>query len=251
MWSALIPGAASLIGSLIQGNAARRAGNAQARASQEAIAEQQRQYNQARQDQLPWLTAGQNALTGQQAVLSGDYSGFEKAPDYTYALDQGLQGLDRSAAARGSLYSGGHQADVMKFAQGLASQNLNNYWNRLAGLSGSGQAAASQLAGLGQSYAANVGNQYNNAAAARAGAYYQTANNTTDALASLGNAFGNWYQGRNPSNTNATTYTDDYANTLAGSNANAYANNPYANNAFIRNPYRRNQWYASNQGLGG
>ncbi|MDC6416725.1 hypothetical protein LOK85_12680 [Xylella fastidiosa subsp. multiplex] len=74
----------------------------------------------------------------------------------------------------------------MKFAQGLASQNLNNYWNRLTGLSGSGQAAASQLAGLGQSYAANVGNQYNNAAAARAGAYYQTANNTTDALASLG-----------------------------------------------------------------
>ncbi|WP_419669930.1 hypothetical protein [Xylella fastidiosa] len=93
MWSALIPGAASLIGSLIQGNAAKRAGNAQARASQEAIAEQQRQYNQARQDQLPWLTAGQNALTGQQAVLSGDYSGFEKAPDYTYALDQGLRRL--------------------------------------------------------------------------------------------------------------------------------------------------------------
>lgn len=90
-WASLIPAAGSILGSIISNRSAHRAADAQTQASQAAIAEQQRQYNQTRQDQMPWLTAGQNALAGQQAVLHGDYSGFQNSPDYACALQQGCR----------------------------------------------------------------------------------------------------------------------------------------------------------------
>lgn len=79
-WASLIPAAGSILGGIIANRSAHQAADAQAQASQAAMAEQQRQYNQTRQDQMPWLTAGQNALAGQQAVLHGDYSGFQNSP---------------------------------------------------------------------------------------------------------------------------------------------------------------------------
>ncbi|HHW4685730.1 MAG TPA: hypothetical protein ACQGQG_10645 [Xylella sp.] len=235
MWSTLIPAAASIIGGLLGNRSADRAANAQAQASQAAIAEQQRQYDQARQDSMPWLRAGQNALTGQQALLNGDYSGFQNSPDYQYALNQGLQGLDRSAAAHGALYSGGHQADLVNYAQGLATQHLNAYWNRLAGLSEAGRSSSAQLAGMGRNYATDVGHQLNNAAQMRGWAYNKIGDNTTDAIAAAGNAFGQWYGDAHPAHHGAVGNT---------------TGNPYENNAYISDPYRRNQWYLGRQPVG-
>ena len=179
-----------------QKQAAKGAANAQQRAADAATGEQARQYDQTRTDQQPWMQAGQGALTQMQALNSGDFSSFKQSPDYQFAFDQGLQGLDRSAAARGSLYSGGHSADLMKFGQGLASQNYNAYYNRLAGLSGTGQTTASGLGTLGQQYANNVGaigmNQANNMASS-----YQNIANTNSQLAgTIGGAFNRWNQGR-------------------------------------------------------
>lgn len=231
-WASLIPAAGSILGGIIANRSAHQAADAQAQASQAAMAEQQCQYNQTRQDQMPWLTAGQNALAGQQAVLHGDYSGFQNSPDYAYALQQGLQGVDRSAAARGSLYSGGHQADLVNYAQGLAMQNLNNYWNRLAGMSNAGQAASSHLASFGQNYAANMGNQLNNAAQARGWATNRISDNTTNMLAGVSNALGDWYEGRQRHTNNGASF------------GNASTADPYARNPYISDPYRQHQWYA-------
>ncbi|MBS9522385.1 hypothetical protein KJA66_10700, partial [Xylella fastidiosa subsp. multiplex] len=58
-WASLFPAAGSILGSIISNRCAHRAADAQTQASQAAIAVQQRQYNQTRQDQIPWLTAGQ------------------------------------------------------------------------------------------------------------------------------------------------------------------------------------------------
>src|SRR5574337_138232 len=112
-----------------QSGAAKDAANASNQATQQSIAEQKREFDINQANQAPWLNAGKGALSQMQALNSGDFSSFKQSPDYQFSLNQGLLGLDNSAAARGSLYSGGHSADMLNFAQGLASQNYNNYYN--------------------------------------------------------------------------------------------------------------------------
>ncbi len=113
----------------------------------------------------PYMDAGTNALNQIGQLNSGNYSSFKESPDYQWTQQQGLQALDRSAAARGSLYSGGQSADVLNYSQGLASQQYNNYYNKLQNLAGMGQGAASALAGVGNTYAnATADNAYANAA---------------------------------------------------------------------------------------
>lgn len=159
-----------------QAKAGEKGANAQMAASAASTAEERRQYDQTRQDQLPFLEAGYDALRRQTAALNGDYSGFESSPDYLYARDQGIQSLDRSAAARGGYTGGGADADRMTFASGLASQNFNNYWDRLRGRAGQGQGSAQNLAGYGAQMAGNIGNNLMNSANARASSYANTAN---------------------------------------------------------------------------
>jgi len=171
-------------------------------AANDATAEQRREYNQTRQDQMPWLNTGKAALSklaglyglndsygadnfaGSPGTDGGDnhgqYNQFFQSPDYQFALNQGLQGLDRSAAARGSLYSGGHNADVLNYAEGLASQNFNNYANRLSGLAGIGQTTATNLGQLGANTASNIGNIGMQSAAAQNASSYDKTNAWTN-----------------------------------------------------------------------
>lgn len=139
---------------------------------------------------LPFMQAGYGALDKQNAILNGDYSGFMNSPDYQFALDQGTKFMDRSAAARGGLYSAGHSADMMKYGQGLATQNLNNYWSKLAGQANQSYNAGSFMGGLGQNMANSIGNNLNNAANARASSYAANANAWGNAANTIGGIAG-------------------------------------------------------------
>lgn len=138
-------------------------------------------------------------------------------PGYQARLQLGTDALQRSAAARGGVLTGGTAQALNQFAQDYASneyQNVynrayNNYatgynqyeqqqtnnYNRLASLAGIGQQTAQQLGTLGQGTANNVssnllntasqmGQNYQNAAAANASGYVGSAN-------AWSNAFGN------------------------------------------------------------
>lgn len=178
-WVAVGSAAVAVVGSYAASeNAAGAAEDAAAageRGAQLSTAEQRRQYDLTRQDQMPWLQAGQRALQLQDNFLRGDTSGFENSAGYKFAVDQGFQGLNRGAAANGSFNSGGADADRIAFGQGLASQYADNYWNKLSARAGIGQSTASGLGTLGANMAANVGNNYMNAANARASSYQQGA----------------------------------------------------------------------------
>lgn len=162
-------------------------------AANKAMAATQQNYDRTATNLNPYITAGGNALGTMQALNNGDFSAFKVSPDYQFALTQGLQGLDRSAAARGSLYSGGHSADVLGYASGLASQNYNNFYNRLAGLAQTGQSAASNLGSVGTGNAATIGSASMYAANANANAAYNNANTLGNFAGQAANAFGNWY----------------------------------------------------------
>lgn len=138
--------------------AQKAAGRAQASAAQDAIDQSTAIYNNSVDQAMPFYNAGTNALGQLEAVNRGDYSGFENSPDYLFALQQGTKALDRSAASRGSLFSGGQLADLQELGQGLATQNLGNYTNRLLGLSQMGQNQSQFLGNLGQNYSGQVAN---------------------------------------------------------------------------------------------
>lgn len=51
-------------------------------------------------------------------------------PSYQFRLQQGVNGLDASAAAKGGLLSSGHMKDLTDYSQGLASTEYQNMYNR-------------------------------------------------------------------------------------------------------------------------
>src|SRR5690348_4412492 len=155
-WVAVAVAGSAVVGAIASNSAANKeksatnnAANAQLQASQQAVDEQKREYDQSRADQLPFLQTGYGALDKENKLLSGDYSGFQNSPDYQFTLNQGIGALDKSAAARGSLYSGGHSQDLTNYAEGTANKFLNSYWDKLAGQAGQGQVTAGNLGNLG------------------------------------------------------------------------------------------------------
>lgn len=132
---------------------------------------------------------GAHGLAGQERARAN----FRSDPGYTFQMEQGLDALNRSAAARGMLGSGNTSTDVLKFSQGLADQSFGNYVSRLqplmnmyqSGLQGQASAYGNQAgiasnfgaqranlhSGLGQNLSGvfgNVGSMYNNAGSNKA-----------------------------------------------------------------------------------
>jgi hypothetical protein len=118
---------------------------------------------------MPWVNTGGQAL-GQTANLLGlngqpaadaAMSTFQQSPGYQWQLGQGLRAVDAGAAASGMLRSGAALKAEQTYGQGLANQDFTNYYNRLAGLSTTGEQAAAggaSTAQTGASLAQGAGN---------------------------------------------------------------------------------------------
>jgi len=202
-WGAIAGAAIGVVGSAMSNRSAGKGADAAAGAQYAAIDEQRRQYDQTREDQAPWLAAGRDAL-GQYQQLLANPDSIQDSAAYQWRLGQGMQTLDRSAAARGGLFNGGHSADLMRFGQGEASQEYANQGNRLAALAGVGQTTAQGLGALGANMAGNVGNALGNVGNIRQSQYQQQGWNNAQAFAGVGGAFNNWYQGNKANNPGGT-----------------------------------------------
>jgi hypothetical protein len=129
-------------------------------ATREQIAANRAIYDQNRADSQPWRDAGTEALTQMRGGTQpgGDYnrdftlSDFHKDPGYQFRMDQGTQALERSAAARGGLMSGGTGKALQQYGQDYATGEYSNAYNRfntdrttrfnrLASIAGDGQTA--------------------------------------------------------------------------------------------------------------
>ena len=111
---------------------------------------------------------------------------FETEPGYEFRLAEGQKALERSAAARGQVFSGGTLKALTRYGQGVASQEFGRAYSRfqqnrltrynfLAGLSGTGQATGVQLGQIGARTASDIAGiqigGITSAAAARASGY--------------------------------------------------------------------------------
>lgn len=108
-----------------------------------------------------------DAATAQQNA----FAKFQTDPGYQFALDQGSQALQRSAAARGILNSGATAKALTDYGQGMASQQYGNYFQRLQSLAGVGQSATNATGQFGAQSAQGQGNALMAGGAARASAY--------------------------------------------------------------------------------
>ena len=224
IWGAAIVAGAAIYSANKQSGAANKAANAQQNAANQASAASEQNYQRTADNLNPYIGAGSSALSQMRALNSGDFSSFKESPDYQFRFDQELQGLDRSAAARGSLFSGGHSADLISFGQGMASQGYNDFYNRLAGLAQGGQNAASNLGSVGTGNAAAIGANLTNAGNAAANGYINSANAQSNMYGQLAGLAGNYFGNR--SSPTASSYN------LGGSGVQPYQsiNNGQFNN---------------------
>lgn len=221
-----------------QRKGAQGAANAANEANQAAINEQRRQYDATRQDLQPWMEQGNWGLDRQRAFLEGDTSGFEDSADYVFAREQGLRGLDRQLASNLGGASGGADVDRMKYATGLANQNMDNYYARITGVANAGQTAASNLGTFGANAANQIGNAWQNIGDARQSAYQTRADATSQfagVLGGMASGYGNYFAGRSqaaPTNAWASGF---------GNNTDWLTNGQYGGGAGV-NTWASNRW---------
>ena len=192
--------AAAVVGSaLIGAQASRSAAKTQAQAARESGDVQREIFERQVELQEPWRQAGVNALGRLGTGFTGEVD-LRDDPGYAFRMSEGMKGLERSAAARGGLLSGGMLKGIQRFGQDLASQEYQNAYNRAltqynttAALAGVGQTATNALTGAAGQYGQNASEAIQGAAAARASGYVGGANALTSAL---GTGL-NYYQGQN------------------------------------------------------
>ena len=83
-----------------------------------------------------------------QQLMQGNFTPSD--PSYQFRMNQGLEGVQRQAAAGGMLNSGNTLAALSNYGQQTASQEYSNQFNRLATLSGATTGSPSTAAQMQQ-----------------------------------------------------------------------------------------------------
>lgn len=138
-WTAIAGSAISgIAGALGSRSAARR----QRRAIEAATQEQRLAHDEAMELLQPRMQTEGDALNrlAEALGLSGQFdpSVITDDPGFAFALGQGQQAVERSAAARGGLASGNTLAALTDFGQGLGAQRHQEHVNNLMRLIGMG-----------------------------------------------------------------------------------------------------------------
>jgi hypothetical protein len=191
----MIP-AAILSSSLLGSRSASKAADVQASAADRAAELQREQFNRQVELQAPFREAGVRALPELEAASRYTPFGmgqFQADPGYAFRLSEGQKALDRQAAARGGLISGGALKAAQRYGQEMGSQEYTNAFNRyqternarlnpLQSLAGFGQTSTNQLGAAGQAMASGVGEAMGASAQARASGYMGGASALTQGL---------------------------------------------------------------------
>ena len=120
-------------------------------------------YNQVRADESGYMNLGQQGLTGYSGLLN-DPSSITSNPGYQFRLNQGVQGLDRSAASKGKLFSGAQGKAVTEYGQNYATSEYDKALARYKSAIDVGQTSTGRVDQAGMTTAAGKGSLYNSLA---------------------------------------------------------------------------------------
>jgi len=224
--------ATAIVGSALIGReASGDAADAQLQGSRESTAAQERMFNKQVELQAPWRAAGEQALNKLTPLaLNYEKFGMDKFnadPGYAFRLSEGQKALDRQAAARGGLISGGALKAATRYGQDMGSQEYTNAFNRyqteraaqlqpLQSLAGVGQTSANTLTQAAGNLGAAEGANAIGAGNARASAYVGGANAMSGGLSQ----YLNYSQNQNMMNMlGQNRYAPNYGQYTPGSDA--------------------------------
>jgi hypothetical protein len=221
---------AVVVGSVVASSGAKSAAGTQAAASDRSAQLQKEMFDKQMELQEPFREAG---ITGQNRLMellglggsasAADYGkyardfgmqDFQQDPGYAFRLSEGLKGLDRQAAARGGLISGGALKAATQYGQEMGSQEYQNAFNRyqtnranqlqpLGNLQSVGQSAASNQGSAAGAYGTAGGNAITQGGQAIAAGQLGQANTIANALNTGASAytqqqnFNNWLNTQN------------------------------------------------------
>lgn len=158
--AAVIGGAALTAGAGIYSSS--QASKQQSNAANNAANAQMQMFNQVQQNLSPYNQFGQGILPQLNNLLSGNpakmQSTLQAMPGYQFTLNQGLQSVQNSAAARGLGSSGAALRGAADYATGLAQSNYNTYFNQLMAGAGLGENAAANVGNNATAAGGNIGN---------------------------------------------------------------------------------------------
>ena len=211
--AAAVLGGSQIVSGIIGARAGDKAARAQTEAANSQAAAQRQMFERQIELQEPFRQAG---LTGQNRLmqllgLGGDTTAadygmaarpfgmeqFENDPGYAFRMSEGMKALERSAAARGGMLSGGALRGITRFGQDLASQEYQNAFNRyqierqarlnpLQSLMGAGQSATNVMTGAAGTYGQQAGETAATLGNIRASQYMNRANALGGALGGIG-----------------------------------------------------------------
>jgi hypothetical protein len=248
----LIAGGTTLLGGMMQADAASEAAGAQVQASEAGIAEQRRQFDAIQQLLAPYVQAGTQAIGGfrpfqqagetafrQQQALAGilgpeaqreAISQVESSPFLQSQIQQGENALLQRASATGGLRGGNIQAALAQFRPQMLQQAIEQQYGRLGGIAGAGlgatealyrggQASAVQQASQAGALGSNVAGLLGQQGAARAGEALGQASAFGNVLSAVPQGLGMFYglTGKSPFASSSAIP----AGTLAAANASA------------------------------
>lgn len=177
----IVAAGSSLIGSVMQADAAESAAETQAGASQAGIAEQRSQFDAVQKLLAPYVQAGTGAISqfqpfqqaGQQAfqqqqALAGllgpeaqrqAITNIEQGAGFQAEVRQGEEALLQRASATGGLRGGNIQAALAQFRPQMLQRAIDQQYGRLGGFAGAGIGASEALYRGGQASAAGQASQ--------------------------------------------------------------------------------------------
>ena len=166
MVAAAVVGAATVAGSMYSSKQAGKAAKTQANSADRASQIQQENFEQTRKDLMPYKQAGDTSLSQLMGQMTPDgyfnqtYTGQDiySDPSYQFRLQQGQDAIQSSAAAQGGLLSGATLKALQNYGQESASQEYSNSYNRFNADQTNRYNRLSNLVGIGQNAAAQVGN---------------------------------------------------------------------------------------------
>lgn len=198
-----------IVSSFVGASATRSAADKQKQASDAVVRENQRQYDQTREDYAPYRQAGYNALTQLAGDINAPVTAAEvmSDPGYQFGLDQGQQALDRKIAASGGRISGASLKAASRYGTDYASTGYNAAYqrrqdrlNRLAAIAGIGQTATGGSAAAGAAASGNISSALQSQGDASAAARLAQGNIWGNAVNSIAALYG-----RNSSGTGSRT----------------------------------------------
>lgn len=220
----LIAGGTTLLGGMMQADAASEAEGAQSATAAAGIAEQRRQFDAIRELLKPYVEVGGPALEQQRALVGlrgpqaqqAAIAGLEASPLFQAQVRHGEEALLQRASATGGLRGGNVQAALAQFRPQMLQAEIERQYGRLGGLTSLSQQSAVGVGTAGQAMGSNVANLLAQQGAAQAGGALGQASAFGNVLSAVPQGLGMFYglTGRSPFASSSIP-----ASTLAAANA--------------------------------